>query len=319
MSRTVIASFLATVGLVVPAAWHLLDADVQHDGKKLRPLQQQLMIDGARVTLDVDRNLVITGDKVTARLRAYSDTPKKVAIDLRLLQSNNYAGERVESPSVPIDRESFVLDARPDGGPEVTTQLVLGTRPSTLAMTDTFKVYISPHGDKPAKEEGYGDNRRDYRTPVEEGRAAAIGIMGWSGSSLAMRIVPEGPIVHGQPFTVAVHVKNTSGHRLPRVPWPSLATQVELEGGLGAGAYTIDNLDEDDDPAHDHAFKRNQDYVRRFRVTPNADAPRVTELALVASAEAWDENGPPSPVIAGGMEVKAFPIVDKSPSTVAAK
>src|SRR5262249_25029945 len=85
MSRTAIASFLATVGIVVPAAWRLLDANIQTDGKKLRPLQQQLVVDGARVTLDVDRSVVLTGSTLTAKLRAYSDTPRTVAVDLTLL------------------------------------------------------------------------------------------------------------------------------------------------------------------------------------------------------------------------------------------
>jgi hypothetical protein len=314
MSRTIVASFLATVGIVVPATWHLLDANIQKDGKKLRPLQQQLVVDGARVTLDVDRSVVLTGSKVTARLRAYSDTPRKVAIDLNLLQSNNYAGERVEMPSVSIDHEKFVLDARPDGGPEVSTQLVLGTRPDKLAMTDSFKVFIAPHGEKPPPADEMWKGSLDWNSMIESGKAAAVGITGWSGNSLSMRIVPEGAVTARAPFKVALHIKNTSGEKLRHRPYPSLSTRVGLEGGLETGDYQIEALDEDDG-VWDKPFAKNEELVKHFLVTPLTDMPAPKEITFVGQAESYDDA--PGPVTAGVMEIKSFKVTEPKSSAVA--
>src|SRR6185312_3437430 len=140
--RTFLASFLITAGIAVPMAWHVLDASVERDGKKFRPVQKSFAIGETRVTLDVDRSLAMTGDTVTATLHAIGPAGP-VAIDLDLLQTNNYAGERVEQPPTQIDHEKLVLTALPGGGPTVTTQLRLGKKPAKRALTDSFMVYVT--------------------------------------------------------------------------------------------------------------------------------------------------------------------------------
>src|SRR5262249_25072705 len=143
MSRKVgfVTSFAATVVVVVPCAWHLLDAEVAREGKKLRPMQQTFVAeDGTRVTLDVDRNLIETGQTVTAKLRAFSDRPHVIAVDMRVLHSSNYAGERVEQPWVAIDHEKLLLTALPKGGPAVLSNVKLGDKPDKLNLTDSFKI-----------------------------------------------------------------------------------------------------------------------------------------------------------------------------------
>lgn len=152
MHRSTVISFVATLGIAVPAAWHALGADIETNGKKLRPLEQSFTFDNTRVTLDVDRNLVMTGDKVTATVRAYGP-PRQVAIDLSVLQSNNYEGERVEEPAYEISHEKLLLTVLPDGGPVQTAHVKLGKRVSRLAMTDSFKIYITQHGHRPEREE----------------------------------------------------------------------------------------------------------------------------------------------------------------------
>ena len=99
-----------------------------------------LTVDGASVTLDVDRSVVMTGDTVTATLVATSDKPKDVKVDLRALHSTNYSGERVERPWQQIDRETITLHAAPGGGKPVTTRVKLGERPTELALEDSFKI-----------------------------------------------------------------------------------------------------------------------------------------------------------------------------------
>src|SRR4051812_23143201 len=207
-----LAAVLVTVAVIVPAGWHALNADIQTDGKRLRPLQQSFTIGDTKVTLDVDRTVVMTGDTVTATLVAYGAAPNQVAVDLIALHSSNYEGARVEMPWTPIDHETLKLTAAPGGGKPVKTQIVLGTRPDAPALTDDFKIYVAAHGDKPPKRE-YEDGA-DYDIGITEGHAAATAITGWSGDNLKLSISPEGKPSGDAPFTVAVRVKNTSGHKL---------------------------------------------------------------------------------------------------------
>src|SRR6185312_160912 len=69
MRNGFLASFVVTVGIGVPMAWHVLDASVERDGKKFRPAQKSFTVDGTRITLDVDRSLVRTGEAGRRRSR----------------------------------------------------------------------------------------------------------------------------------------------------------------------------------------------------------------------------------------------------------
>ncbi|HEY3804119.1 MAG TPA: hypothetical protein VGL61_15995 [Kofleriaceae bacterium] len=289
-----LATFLITVGVTAPA---LLDANIEVDGKKLRPHQKTFEVDGTRVTLDVDRALVTTGDKVTATLVAYSDTPKQIALDLRLVQSHIQLGERVSPPEHQIDREKITLQATPDGG-KARVALVLGTPRKSLGQLDQFTIFVAPHGTpSPTKHDfdGDADSGADFwQASIDAGKAASVDVTGWSGNSISMRTVAEGPIVVGQPFVVAVHVKNTTGKTLPSLPQVDLATADELAGTAGDDpAVTIDEID-----AHEAAtattLPRGGEVVRRFKVTPTLPLKDVT-LAISATA-LGDDIGP----IAGG-------------------
>lgn len=82
---------LAALALVVPAA---ASAEIDVTGKGLRPVQQSCTIDGVRVTLGVDRPVVLTGDSVKATLVADGDVGKQVAVEVSTLHSENHAGDR---------------------------------------------------------------------------------------------------------------------------------------------------------------------------------------------------------------------------------
>src|SRR6185436_19153953 len=151
--NTTLFAFCATVAMAVPAGWHLLDADIRTDGKRLRPLGQSFTIDGATVTVNVDRGLIVTGDSVVVTLVATSETPKKVTVDLLALQSHNYEGARVEAPEIPIDHEKIVLQATPAGDKPVQTRIKLGENPNVAARIDNFRIYVRPHGMKLPKRE----------------------------------------------------------------------------------------------------------------------------------------------------------------------
>lgn len=297
------ASCLVTLAVVVPVGWHALGASVAVDGKRVRPLQQSFTIDGTRVTVDVDRGLAMTGDSVTAKLVAFNATPKPVVVDLTLLQSHNYAGERVEQPEIAIDHEKLTLQAAPDGGPPVTTKLVLGKRPAMLGQLDDFRIYVAPHGHKPPVLDE-DEHRLDYTHDVTEGTAAAIAITGWSGNSLGISIVPQGPITLDAPFTVAVTIHNT-GRRLPDLS-VQLGTLDARLGNVDAGAdFDIENADADADET-DHSLEKHGERIERFVVTPKSKTAK--QVTFVAEVEAWDEQ--PGPVIAGAMDAKTFPITE---------
>ncbi|HEY6179402.1 MAG TPA: hypothetical protein VIX73_33335 [Kofleriaceae bacterium] len=320
--NTTIAAAVVTIAVVIPAGWHALDADIQSDGKRLRPLQQSFTVDGTRITLDVDRHVVMTGDTVTATLVAHGDAARPVVVDLWALHSSNYEGARVEQPWIPIDREVFTLTPAPKGGRAVTTRIALGERPSGPALVDSFKIYVTPHGKKPPR--GDFDDRLDYDIGVSEGYAAAIGITGWSGDNLKLSIKPEGRPTGDAPFTVAVRVKNTSGQALAHRPYVSLGTAAALEGTEAANfedaGVVIERIEEpaNDDPSNtsadvDSAFSRGETMVARYRVTPKK--PGLRQLTFLASAFESDQE--PGPTTAGAMDARTFALSEATPSVAA--
>lgn len=316
LRNTTLAAFLITVAIVVPAGWHALGADIQTDGKRLRPLQQSFMIDGARVTLDVDRSVVMTGDTVTAKLVAFSDTPKQVTVDLRVLHTSNYEGERVDQPWVPIDRETIKLTAAPKGGKPVQTAITLGELPDRPALTDSFKIYVSAHGQKPAKRE-YQDSL-DYDVGVSDGQAAAVSITGWSGNNLGMSIKAEGRPTTDAPFTIAVRITNTSGGKLAHMPYVSLSTEAALEGSDEAGheeaSVVLEKIEADEEHSdYETPFKRGQTMVARFRVTPQQKGLR--KITFLASASEYDDA--PGPVTAGAVDARTFTLSESNPAVAA--
>jgi hypothetical protein len=324
MSRQAAAGFVATVAILVPAGWHTLGANIEKDGKHLRPMQQELDIDGVKVTLDVDRSVIMTGDTVTAKLVATSDKPKDVTVDLRALHSTNYSGERVERPWQQLDRETITLHAAPGGGTPVSTRIKLGERPAELALEDSFKIMINKHGMKPEKREfdvGGDEKLPDYDSLNGEDGSSAAGVFirGWSGNSLAMKIVPKGPITADAPFTIAVTIKNTTGHKMEQRPWINLTTSDALSADEDEDGYhtldieQIDQADETDADGNVKPLKKNGTLTREFTVTPHGKLPK--QIAFLATATENDGLGPHGN---GAMDIVTFDVTDKSP-TVAAK
>ncbi len=295
--RTFALAFFATVAVIVPAAWHGLDATIEKDGKHVRPLQQELQIDGARVTLDVDHNLVHTGDSVVARLRAFSDTPKQVAVDVTVMRSDDTFGSRVASPPSAIDKEHLTLEATPDGGKVVETKLVM--EPTGKGnKVDWFRIFVSAKGERVNAYSGDDDGDEGAVKTV-----AAIGVLGWTDNDFAISIQPKGKLTSGAPFEVDVRVENTSGHALPHAPLVNLGTSVGLYGLTSPDDFKIanDESDGDDDP-YGKKFAPGEVHVEKFTVTPGrADLKTVT---FVASAYVWDEE--PGPISQGAMDARTF-------------
>ena len=316
---TTLTAFCVTMGLAVPAAWHVLGANIEVDGKQLQPRQHAFVANGTRVTLDVDRALVRTGDSITATLVAYSDTPKRVAVDVRLAQTLLQPGERVEPPTRQVDREEVTLDAAPGGGKPARVRLVLGSTSEAAGNTDRFLVYVAPHGDKPPKanESDKDDHTLDWDAGVQAGTAASTAVLAWSGDSLAMKIAAEGPVVTGQPFVIAVRVKNTTGVKLPYPARVELAS-ADLLDGIGVdpatqgsdyqAPFTADEIDAKGQPVSadsadgdEHPVALGAVQTLRYRITPAANAP---DLTIAFSATAY--NNDIGPTLGGARDVITF-------------
>ena len=306
MTRQFAAGFALTVGVLVPAAWHGSDATIEKDGKRIRPLQKDFMVDGARVTIDVDRSLVETGDTVVAKLRAYSDVKQTVAVDLTVMQSDDQFGSRVAGPPHKIDKEHLTLEAAPDGGKVVMTKIAM--KPNAGAdKVDWFRIYAAAKG---TSIDVYGGDGGDGDGPPA---VAAISVLGWSTNDFGMTIKPKGKLTAGEPFEVAVRVENTTGHSLKHAPYVHLGTSVGLYGIEEGEDFQIEEAD-DDESSDDIGKKwRSGDaQTFKFKVTPkHGDINRVT---FVASAYTWDEE--PGPIASGAMEARSFKI---APAAVAQK
>jgi hypothetical protein len=308
MSRHLsLAAFFATIAVIVPVAWHSSDATIETEGKSFRPLQQAFTVDGVRVTVDVDRSVITTGDTVTATLHAYADTTKSVAVDLTVLKSVDEPGERVSPPPRAIDHEKLALTASSDGGKGVTTRLRLGSHTRHAARIDRFMIYVAPHGKKTPTSDDTGGP--DYAGQVGKGRAAGFGVLGWSGDSLRLAIVPEGPITPDAPFTIDVHVTNTSGRDLPEPPVFDLGTKLSLDASVNAG----DDFDIEPVPAPDqgsdddsapHPFAKGAEVIQKYTVTPHTKG--VDHVTFVAGAYAWPDD--PGAILAGAMDIHTFAI-----------
>lgn len=282
-----LAGFVTTCAVVVPLAWHRLDASIERDGKHVRPLQQSFVTkDGTKVTIDVDHNLIVVGDSVIATLRAYADAPRQVGVDLAVYYSDDQWGGRVSSPPRAIDLEHLTLDAAPDGGKPVETRIKL----TGTGKINSFRIFAMPRGHQL---ELWGD-------PTPE--VAAVPVFGWAGNDFAISIHAEGKVVEGQPVTVAVRVKNTTGHAIRR-PYLELGSQVAEAGITASDGVAIDDAGQDPD-AHDRPLAPGGTMTRKFTVTPTSDDAK--QLTLIATAFVWPEDI--GKIEQGAMDARTFPI-----------
>jgi hypothetical protein len=314
MRRTTIAAFIATVSVAVPAGWRWLDADIEKDGKRLRPLEESFTVDGVTVKLDVDRSVVMTGDSVTARLVAVGEAGKRVSVDVYAMTSKNYEGERVEQPWVTVDKETVHVVAAPNGGTPVLTKIKLGERPKRRALVDSFQIFAQLHGAKLPKENYSGDDGEDYNGRASAHLAAAVHVTGWSGNNLGLKIEPRGKITTDEPFTIAVRVKNTTNKDLRQRPYVDLTTEATLTAKPDdTRTYVKIEKDETDHDA-DKPFAPGDELVTLFTITPhNVSRDKITFLARTY------ENWGLGPIRHGAYEAKTFNFAKTKPNAVATK
>ena len=315
MTRTALVGFVLTVGALVPAGWHLLGANIEVDGKHLRPLVQSLELEGATVTLVVDRTVVMTGDAITATLVATSDTVKTIDVDVRTLHTTNYAGERVERPWVAIDRETLHLPAAPGGGKPVATRITLGKRPAKLGLEDSFKIVVTEHGATiPVREYDVRGDARDFDALVEKHTAAAIAVRGWSGNSLGMTVAARGPVVADKPFTIAVTIRNTTGRTLDHVPYINLTTEAALTAKSDDADDALLAIDRDAVSNDMDEVEPGAKVTRTFTITPHGKL--ASTITFLAEATENDGLGPYG---AGAMDAVTIHVAEPAPAGVASK
>ena len=295
------AAFIATIAILVPAAWHGTDATIEKDGKHVRPLRHEIKVDGARVTIDVDRNLVNTGDPVVVKLQAFSDTEKQVAVDMTVLQSDDSFGSRVASPPRAIDKEHFTLQAKPAGGKVVDTKIVMKPNDG-IDKIDWFRIFVAARG-----------SEIDRLSDDSDSEVAAISVLGWSTNDFDISIQPKGKLTAAEPFEVVVRLENSGTQTLNHHPGIHLGTSVGMFGLEPGEDFEIEEAD-DALSDYEKKWRPGAVYTKKFTVTPKRAG--LKSVTFIANAFMYDEE--PGPISAGAMDAQTFKI-KPAPAEVAAQ
>jgi hypothetical protein len=286
MSRHItLAAFLATLAVVVPAAWHAPDADIPTDGPQLRPKQSTLHVGGATISVDLDRGVLMSGGKLKVTLVGTADTPRKVALDVREMQDNGIGPERVENPPTEIVRRRVHVEAAPGGGKP--TEIVFEPRPWGMkaGRMQWFDIDVTPAG-KRGEAVSYSDSD-DGETLAS---AASVGVAVWGGNSLGMTVEAPASVPAGDAFTVKVHVKNTARKPIEsvnlRIGGPNLSYN-GMEGLMfyGEDNPDVDSIDESTGGGDEEGtIAPGAERVYEYKVTPKEGS--ALKLGLLVKAEA---------------------------------
>jgi hypothetical protein len=271
------AAFFATVLIAVPAAWHALDANIQTDGPATKPKQSTLEVDGAVVSVDLDRGVLLAGGTLKATLVATADTRKKISLDVRAMEDMGYGEERVENPPLQVGGRKITIEAAPGGGKPVEVAFSLGDR-GRRGVARWFDIEVTKAGEKrPANDEGW------------QQAMARVGAVTWSGNSFPIAIEPPAVIPTDKPFTVGVRVTNTTKKEIPWLEVDLGGTEVSY-GGLEGSLYL--NSGEDapysttrvEEEISDEPLKPGESRVYHYLVTPRPELDGVKQYTLSAHA-----------------------------------
>ncbi len=117
MMRTATISFVSTLALVLPAAWHSLDADAEHDGLRDRPPVAVVTVDGTKIEMTADQAQIPVGGDVHIKLVATADQKRDSDVEVQVLERTGSPNSRVSSPPITIATRQVHLVAGPSGGP----------------------------------------------------------------------------------------------------------------------------------------------------------------------------------------------------------
>jgi len=287
MSRHItLAAFLATLAVVVPAAWHALDADIPADGPLLRPKQATLHTGGAAISVELDRGVLLSGGRLKVTLVGTADTARKIALDVRALQDNGMGPERVENPPTEVARRRITIDAAPGGGKPTELTFDLRPRRARPGGMEWFDIDVTPAGKR-------GDAVSYYGSEEEPATAAKVGAVVWSGNNLAMTLEAPARIPAGdEAFAVKLRVKNTTKQPIEYVDIKLGGPSLEFSAMEGLTFYGDDNYDverveatQDGDGDGDDSIAPGAERVYEYKVTPHENA-AGGKLALLVQAGA---------------------------------
>lgn len=307
--------FVATVALMVPAGWRLIDADREGYAALYRPDVHKISVSGAEVAVAVDQGMVEAGGKVRVTLVATAATPTKVPLAIIVEEQQGAADSRVDEPPLAIARENVTIMASAKGTTKELTFTLRGDRKAGRDLSGAgglrqYTILVEPAGmaglEKRRAAElaaeyggGYGGSSYGgydeamwtaYNAEFEEGRAARMTVM--ARTPEAYRVTIEKPaLVHaGEPFTATVRVKNVSKRTLEEV-------RVDLMQAYGLNRtenYDGEDGEGDDDDEKDTftiTLPDGEDALYLAELAPGAEATfaltvtpdiQATEVALLA-------------------------------------
>jgi hypothetical protein len=271
-------AFLATVSVVVPAGWQSLEADKDADGPQSRPARRVLNIDGAQITVDVDRRIVGEDGKVTVMLRGTAPTPREVELDLRFMMAGQSLSRshRVPPPAQ-VERSTAHLTvlATPEGG-QLASHVFETSRSATPGggSYDLFELEVQP-------------SVEDFKTqPNGAPNLVRVGVAGWTGNTMPVRISSPKVTREGT-FEVDVTVKNNTADEL----------QVWIDFGAPTFASTSNELTYEKDPDYtlvpisrldDSPLAANAERVYRYTLTPAR--PELRSFLVLANVRGLDKR-----------------------------
>lgn len=233
-------AFGVTSLLIVPAALHGLTAGPKQVAELVARGADSLVLGGAKIDVSVDRSIVDPGDKVKITLVASAETPRKVTVEVLVLEQMGTYNGRVPEPPIGVAHETVTLEAKAGGGAarEVAVQLrgnrkrdqmvfgryqILVTSPKAASKLERLRVRARREATAPGWDpmESASPNHDKYLTTYyaltndsdSDGEAGARGTVALlevntrpKDSPIAIH-APE-KVAVAEPFTVRVSVTN---------------------------------------------------------------------------------------------------------------
>jgi hypothetical protein len=202
MSHT--TTVFATSFLVaVAAGWSLLDASPETEGPDARPALHELVVDGAKLSIGLDKERVPAGQKVHVTLAMVDGgTPRGVDLEVTLLEQQGDMMSRSMPPPREVARKSVHVGAEPVVLPLELAGATRGRRaqdPILSAGSATqYTIVVAP-----AKA---GEDDADAM--------AYVPAFAYQPEAFALTVDPPAPAEVGAPTEVVVRVKNVSGKPL---------------------------------------------------------------------------------------------------------
>lgn len=293
MSKPTIVACLATIAVVVPAGWRVLDADIPTDGPKLRPAAKTAKIGDGSVELQIDRGAILAGGKINATLVATADRAHDVTVALTAYQDMGFGEGRVSNPPQVVGKRTLTLHAAPGGGTPVVATFKIGT-----ANTDgwTSRYYVTA---RPSKVK-------------EDDEVASAEFFAWGGNSFAMTLEAPEKVPASGSFDFAVRVKNTTKQpimNLTATAGGRFSSSLDGVSIYAGDEFSVENLDtatRDNDEDDTQALAPGAERTLHLRVVPRTVEANGYTVIVQASAEVKSTKHPEYNSRVAAMDIHTF-------------